>query len=103
MMLVKRITKFDHLVNSVKGLNPGWSYCVSFTYLSEIRKPFEYHGVIFEVEDQVLENIVGSSYEYSYVRDDTRKQVTFTRHILTSNRRFYISPDQREKELPKDR
>ena len=48
--------------------------------------------------DRVLENIIGSSYEYGYREDLLTRDVVFYRlnRPLEDGRRTYVSPDRRE-------
>lgn len=54
--------------------------------------------------DRVLENVIGSGYEYSYERIPERHIVRFKRldKPLTNGRRTYVSPDRRHlyRQLP---
>ncbi len=81
----------------IRKLKPGESILVDEKMLRNYNS--EYNGVIFKGEDWVLEDIIGSGYEYQYFQEHHWKRgITFHRlkePIREEEIRSYVSPDRR--------
>jgi len=88
--------KFGHFCILVERLKPGERCNISIRELNDSKLSYEHNGAIFEVEDQILENIVGSRWTHSYIRDSYNMCVIFIRHD-DRGIAHYVSPDLRNK------
>lgn len=88
-------------VNLVKRLKPGQSIDICIRELRNSILPYEHNGAIFYPPDQILENIVGSAYEFGYRENFRDMTVRFFRlsepHPSDSLILSYISPDRRNR------
>lgn len=90
----------NDVLRRVASLKPG--ECIQFSAIELIDKVGGYwhNGVFFTPADRVMENIIGSSYEYRYTENPITDAVTFCRLEAPitygeSRERTYISPDRR--------
>lgn len=85
----------DFAVKMVKDLRPGQRIGLSGSVLEDIA-PLHHNGYAWTPPDRVLENIVGSSYEFRYFCD-YQGSATFERldGQLKNGYRSYVSPDRR--------
>lgn len=69
---------------------------LSYTVLQDIAA-LHHKGAVWTPPDRVLENIIGSSYEFRYEQSGYKSDVTFERLStpLTNGHRSYVSPDRR--------
>lgn len=86
-------------VNAVQSLRPGMSIEFTRRELKDIGPAFPTVFPEFTPEDWILENIVGSAYEFSYRLHLERDSVKFSRRATplpsNSTRKTYVSPDKR--------
>ncbi len=84
-----------HVIQIVRDLKPGQCISVDVRELEDIPS-FEHNGATFTAADRVLENIIGSAYEYRYWRSNYDRSITFERlpQPLTDPT-AYVSPDRR--------
>ena len=86
----------DLIARKVERLEPGKWIVVSWALddLPEI----QHNGAMFTPADRVLENIVGSAYEFSYWQDPENGSVVFHRRSepVKGALRTYVSPDRRD-------
>lgn len=98
-------TAFAFILDALRRMKPGEWFCISKSVLCEIR-PIPMVGLpgpLWYAEDQVLEKIAGSAYEYFYTNDTLQDfegfQSTFYRLKsplpASDGRRTYVSPDRR--------
>lgn len=74
-------------------MKPGQCCAIEYALLREVPS-FDHKGATFTPADRVLENIVGSAWEFSYEDCPERRVVVFRRHENTGKIR-YVSPDRR--------
>lgn len=95
------MTRQRVVVDEVKKLQPGQRIDVSANIFGRPQglALWLQHMTEFNDADRVLENIVGSGYEYWYRRNDSRDSITFGRldQPYTDGRRSYVSPDRRDR------
>lgn len=88
----------DFLAHKVRSLTPGQEMIVSGCLLSEI-KPVRMAGVLgpeWNACDQIMEQIVGSAYEWEYQLIPESRNYLFRRlHKSDQKHRTYVSPDRR--------
>lgn len=86
----------DFAVGIVKRLRPGQRVTLSGSVLMDIA-PLHHNGYAWTPPDRVLENIVGSSFEFRYFCNYCKGDATFERldGQLTNGYRSYVSPDRR--------
>ena len=86
----------DYAVAFVKRLRPGQSVTISGSVLQGIA-PIHHNGYAWTPPDRVLENIVGSSFEYRYRCSGYKGDATFERldGRVADGYRSYVSPDRR--------
>lgn len=86
-------------LHTVKSLQPGQNVQVDWRQL-ESEFPFRQHGgAIFFPPDNLLENIIGSAFEYGYSISPQDRTVTFFRldkPIEKFDTYTYVSPDRRK-------
>jgi len=86
-------------LHTVKSLQPGQSVHVDWRQL-ESEFPFQqYNGAMFSPPDRLLENVMGSSFEYGYTINPADRTVMFFRlekPIEEFDTFVYISPDRRK-------
>lgn len=89
----------EHIVRKVAQLGKGQSIEVTANALELYVPAFHHNGVLFTSADNVLEQIMGSAYEFSYQVNELKRTVTFSRlkEPLTDGRKSYESPDKRNK------
>jgi hypothetical protein len=89
------VRALEFIVTCVGRLEPGQRIDFSDSELREI-ETLHHNGATFTPADRVLENIIGSSYEFRYTTA-LNGRVTFERLSapLTDGRRSYVSPDRR--------
>lgn len=94
--LDRRQRALDFAVKMVKRLRPGQRIVLPGSVLEDIA-PLHHNGYAWTPPDRVLENIVGSSFEFRYHCDYCKGDVTFERldGKLTNGYRSYVSPDRR--------
>ena len=93
----------SRIAGAVALLQPGERLSVPLlSLLSDpgLRPSFRHNGVTFEMPDNVLEQIQGSSYTHSYRVDHRNNHVVFFRLEESlendpAGRRSYVSPDRR--------
>ena len=88
----------DFAVTQVKRLRPGERITLAGCVLQDI-EPLHHNGYAWTPPDRVLENIVGSSYEYRYFCSGYKESATFERIThgpLRNGYRTYVSPDRRK-------
>lgn len=85
-------------LDSVKRLLPGQSIKIDRRELELDYHYMRHNGAEFNPADCLLENIVGSSYEYGYRVDFLSGSIEFFRlnEPIKSDDRSYVSPDQRK-------
>ena len=84
------------LIDLVRSLKPGEAIEISSRELNDAVPSFWHNGACFTSADRVLENIVGSAYEFQYKINDARQSVTFERLLSPLNEpAAYVSPDRR--------
>lgn len=84
------------IIDAVGSMKPGQRLDIAMGELEHHIRGFEYNGVFFSPADRVLENIVGSAYEYSYWIDERRRVVIFERLSKPLEEpSCYVSPDRR--------
>lgn len=86
---------FRYVIDLVRSLKPGQAITISMRELSHAVPGFRHNGADFTPADRVLENIVGSAFEYSHSTDYANRSVCFYRHCWPSETKTYISPDRR--------
>jgi len=81
----------------IRQLKPGEQCKVDRLELRQIAPPINI-GATWEPPDRVMENIIGSAYEFQYWEDRKNGTVYFRRlrEPLTDGRRSYVSPDRRD-------
>lgn len=86
----------DCAVKHVRRLRPGERIGISRSLLDDIGR-MEHNGARWNPADRVLENIVGSSYEFRYDINPASLEVMFERLAmpLTNGCKSYVSPDRR--------
>jgi hypothetical protein len=91
----------DEVIRMVASLKPGQTIQFSAIELIDKVGGYWHNGVFFSPADTVMENIIGSSYEYSYTESLTTGAITFRRLEAPidgdSGELAYISPDRRPK------
>jgi hypothetical protein len=90
------IDEIEWTAAQVRQMEPGESLTVSGIILRDA-PPFEHNGARWQPEEQVLEKIIGSVFEYSTSMDPMTRDVTFYRHPEPCPEGTYrwISPDRR--------
>jgi hypothetical protein len=88
----------DFVKKHITRLRPGQRIDIAGSVLRDI-PTMHHNGYAFTPPDRVLENIVGSSYEYRYHFNMKGDIVTFERleAPLSGGRRAYVSPDRRDR------
>lgn len=88
--------RLEYAVEDVKRLEPGWKRAFDRRELSEIGI-YEYNGATFTPADRILENVVGSAYEFLYYHCPVTRDVIFERLMkpLDNGLLTYVSPDRR--------
>lgn len=83
----------DHIAGLVAALEPGYAMTVSVDIMANYVQP----PPGWTSADWVLEQIVGSAYEFGYHVNPSTRRVTFRREKkpLEDGRRTYVSPDRR--------
>ncbi len=84
----------DEIANEISGLKPGEWYSYDLAKLEDVIPP-PLPG--WTAPERVMENIVGSAWEFQFVQDPLTEVITFMRlrMPLTGNLRTYVSPDRR--------
>ncbi len=93
----RQLKHFRRMVKLVASIPPGESLEVDRQELGEI-PCLEHNGALFTPPDRILENIVGSAYEFSYWEDPVKRTVTFRRlatPVPIDAELTYVSPDRR--------
>jgi hypothetical protein len=87
----------NHIVKQVNELKPGEAIKFNRHYLNSHVPSFHHKGAKFTAADRVLENIMGSAYEYRYDECHMNGDITFFRleKPLENGRKSYTSPDRR--------
>jgi len=88
----------EFAIKAVCRLKPGQEVKISSRQVQSAGIPrFAHNGFEFDWPDQVLESIVGSSFQFGYTHDEVNRAVVFFRlpAALDDERRTYVSPDQR--------
>lgn len=88
----------NSIASKVAQLGKGQSIEVTAAALELHYPAFRHNGVLFTSADRVLEQIMGSAYEFSYRVNGPKRTVTFSRleDPLTDGRKSYESPDRRK-------
>lgn len=92
------MNSIDHIKRAVARLEPGQQIKVSRHLLRDCEPPAAFAWITKETAaDRILENIVGSAYEFWYEEDPMDGNMLFGRlkEPLTDGRRTYVSPDRR--------
>ena len=86
----------DWVADQVRHMEPGEVVSVDSFFFLDV-PPFEHNGARWTPEEQVLEKIIGSAFEYSTSTDPMARTVTFYRHPEPCPEGAYrwISPDRR--------
>lgn len=87
---------FDASVDAVRRLKPGWRILLD---LRSVRLAgFAHNDADFTVADRILENIVGSAYEFRYYEDYPSCGTVFERLMKPREDGLlsYVSPDRRD-------
>lgn len=90
--------RFHYLVQLVANLRPGESIEIPAAELESCRPASYHNGALFSSADWVLENIVGSSYEWSYHQSHVSNTYVFARRLRPTTDIepvTYMSPDRR--------
>lgn len=84
-------------IRMVAALQPGECIEISSRRLAMDIPGYDYNGTFFTPADRVLENIMGSGFEFNYTTNEIKGTVTFCRlkEPLTNGSCSYISPDRR--------
>ena len=82
------------LVAQVASLQPGLRLEIDERELCDLPN-YEHKGGVFTPADQILENIVGSAYEFYYWYNSYTQRFIFERLKKPSDTPVYISPDRR--------
>lgn len=69
----------SHILRLVARLKPGERISIDVRELNAAFRKYEHKGLTFTAADQVLENIVDSSDEYRYYKDELKRCITFER------------------------
>jgi len=93
-------TSKNEVLRRVASLKPGECIQFSAIELSNTVQGYHYNGVFFTPADRIMENIIGSAYEFNYTENAITGAVTFCRLEAPitygdSRERTYISPDRR--------
>ena len=85
------------MIHRVASLCPGQAIDIDQLELDMAVPGFECNDAVFTSADRVLENIIGSAYEFGYHVNASLYSVTFYRlkQPLTDESRTYTSPDRR--------
>lgn len=85
------------IIKKVANLKPGFNIVIDRCDLQDEFPSRIYNEVEFTPADNLLENIVGSSYEFSYQINFSNGNTTFHRlkKPLEGGLRSYTSPDRR--------
>ena len=97
-MTIRRRTKdFDWIVQEVASIPPDYSMDIDARLLDNATACYSHNNANFTPPDQVLENIVGAAYEFSYFIHPIKRIVTFSRlkKPIQDGQRTYVSPDLR--------
>ncbi len=86
------------ILSLVSNLKPGQQIEISRNLLREVGSR-EYNGATFTPADNIMENIIGSAYEFWYQEVFATGNVIFGRlcRPLSDGGRTYTSPDRRYK------
>lgn len=88
------------LAEIIGKIQPGHWHSVGWRVLHDIppMPMVGIFGLLWSAEDQIMEKIVGSAYEFKYFRDELSGNVIFERlkEPLQNGARTYVSPDRRE-------
>ncbi len=88
-----------YTLHSVTSLKPGQSISICWNLLKADFPAERHNGVVFSPPDRLLENIIGSAYEYGYNTDPLKNRVVFFRlekPITEADALVYVSPDRRQ-------
>lgn len=90
------IDNLQYLSRLVGRLKPGHAITISHDAMREV-SGFEHNGGAFTPADRILENVVGSAYEFLYTEHPFTRDVTFFRLAApVEYGQAYVSPDRRE-------
>lgn len=84
-------------VDTVKRIKPGCSITLSSSILDDIGPARLTPDATWSPAERVLENVIGSSYEFQIVESPDSRNVEIHRLScpLDDGRRTYVSPDRR--------
>lgn len=84
------------LAHEVSRIKPGQCLQVDSTILGLYVAGMDYNGARFTPADMILENVVGSSYEFWYTEDIINRRIIFHRAQISSEEPiYYRSPDRK--------
>lgn len=83
------------IINEVRKLKPGQAIQFSMYELKENVPGYHYNGAYFSPADRVLENIIGSAYEFRYQENFNGDVIFYRLDKPLENSRSYTSPDRR--------
>lgn len=97
--------EFERLVNQVGDMDYGQQITVSHGYLSSLVSGYFHKNKWYNPAERVLNNIMGSSFEYTYETNDMRGTVTFFRRERNIERQLskYVVIGGHELETPIER
>lgn len=87
------------MAQTIQAMQPGQCLRVSADTLKTLEVALMENRYNFPMKDWVLENIIGSSYEFGYTEYLPTMDVTYFRlpKPLQDGTRSYVSPDRRDK------
>lgn len=92
-----QVTMDNRAVQAVAALKPGECIEVDMKFLAKTLPGFYHKNAYFSPADRVLENIMGSGYEFHYTVNEFKGTVTFCRlkEPIRDGQGCYVSPDRR--------
>lgn len=86
------------IAQRVAELEPGGSVTFSAEQIRRMGPPIYHNGAKFTVPDRILENVIGSAFQWRYTTHPKTGAVTFNRlkHTAKAGVRSYVSPDRRK-------
>ena len=96
----RRDADFYRIVDEVRSLAPGQRVTIPRHRLELSAQSYECAGATFNPADQIMEKIIGASYEYGYREEFMMRAITFYRLEepldVPDYPRTYVSPDRRQ-------
>lgn len=84
------------ILRKVSNLKPGFSVEIGRLDLADEFQGYHHNGAEFTPADSLLENIIGSAYEFSYSTNPRNGNTIFHRLVKPLEAgRSYVSPDRR--------